>query len=440
MNREALWLIVRTEGARIALVLITGIALGAVWATVQTGLMVALLALLGHHLMAAARLRVWQLSPKKYDLPSGNGLWREIYDGVIARYKQARKRKKRLASIVKEFRASTNALPDAAVVLDEQCRNVWFNPAASRLLGLLAKRDMGQRISNLIRHPAFQSYLREPDDGSLGVEIPGTVDAEQTLWVRLVPYGHDQRLLIARDITDRKRMEQMRRDFVSNASHELRTPLTVISGYLELMVGDAASGTESISSWADPLQQMQRQSERMEHIILDMLKLARLEGAARSADFEAIDMKRLLTDAVREARDLSDGRHQISAEIGENIRLSGMPLEIQSVVGNLLSNAVRYTPDGGKIQLRWFAESGHPVIEVEDTGIGVSARDIPRLTERFYRADVARSRETGGTGLGLAIVKHALERHGGRLEIRSQPGQGSCFRCVFDRRGPKGLS
>lgn len=431
MNREAFWLIVRTEGSRTVMVLLTGLALGAVWASAQTGVLVALAGLLLHHMLAGARLRVWQQSPKKYDLPIGLGLWCEVYDGAITRYKQARKRKKRLASIVKEFRASTNALPDAAVVLDEQGRNVWFNPAASRMLGLLAKRDMGQRISNLIRHPDFQTYLREPDDGSLGVEIPATVDPDHTLWVRLVPYGHNQRLLIARDITDRKRMEQMRRDFVSNASHELRTPLTVISGYLELMVGDAQGATDSIGHWVDPLNQMQRQSKRMEQIILDMLKLARLEGAVRSADFEAINMRRLLNDAVREAEDLSEGRHRINAEIGENIHLQGMPTEMQSVVGNLLSNAVRYTPEGGEISLRWFVEDGHPVLEVKDTGIGVSARDIPRLTERFYRSDVARSRETGGTGLGLAIVKHALERHHGHLEIHSKPGEGSCFRCVF---------
>lgn len=432
MNREAYWLAIRTEGPRTAMVLAIGVGLGAVWASVQTGLLVAMAALSVHHIMAGARLRVWQQSPKKHDLPTGIGLWRDIYDGAVSRYKQARKRKRRLASIVKEFRASTNALPDAAVVLDEQGRTVWYNPAASQMLGLLAKRDMGQRIANLIRHPAFQRYMADPDDGSLGVEIPGINDPADTLWVRLVPYGHSQRLLIARDITDRIRVEHMRRDFVSNASHELRTPLTVISGYLELMVGDAQTADDEMSQWADPLQQMQRQSQRMESIILDMLKLARLEGSARSSDFEAVDMPRLLNDAVREARDLSEWRHEVHAEIADGIPLQGVPNELQSVVGNLLSNAVRYTPEGGEITLRWFVEYGHPVLTVTDTGIGVPARDIPRLTERFYRSDVARSRETGGTGLGLAIVKHALERHRARLEIRSTPGVGSCFRCVFD--------
>lgn len=432
MNREAIWLAVRSEGPRTLLVLLAGLALGAVWASAEAGLVFALAGLSAHHIMAGARLRVWQQSPKNHDLPIGVGLWRDIYDGAVSRYKQARKRKRRLASIVKEFRASTNALPDAAVVLDEQGRTVWYNPAASQLLGLLTKRDMGQRISNLIRHPAFQRYMADPDDGSLGVEIPGIADPAHTLWVRLVPYGHSQRLLIARDITDRIRVEQMRRDFVSNASHELRTPLTVISGYLELMVGDASSAGHGMGQWADPLQQMQRQSKRMENIILDMLKLARLEGSARSSDFEMVDMPRLLNDAVREARDLSDGRHVIAAEITEGIALQGMPLELQSVAGNLLSNAVRYTPEGGRITLRWFLERDCPVLEVSDTGIGVAARDIPRLTERFYRSDVARSRETGGTGLGLAIVKHALERHRAHLEIRSAPGAGSRFRCVFD--------
>lgn len=269
------------------------------------------------------------------------------------------------------------------------------------------------------------------DEEYRGIEMPGLNEAEQTLWLRLIPYGRQQRLLIARDITDRKRIEQMRRDFVSNASHELRTPLTVVSGYLEMMVAEARAGDEGLAPWAEPISEMQRQAVRMESIIADMLKLARLEAAGRISEREPISMARLLRDALKEAEALSDGRHAISAQIDESLGLAGQSSELQSIVGNLLSNAVRYTPEGGRIDVRWAREGEARVLEVADTGIGITPRDLPRLTERFYRADIARSRETGGTGLGLAIVKHAVERHGGQLEIDSTPGRGSRFRCRF---------
>ena len=432
MNRQAVKTLLRTELGPSLSVCGFGLVAGTVFGVPLEGLCVALVVLLLIHLTHAVRLQQWQAAPKHYDLPEGSGIWNLIYDGAIARYRQARKRKKRLAQILGEFRASTGALPDAAVVIDPVGRITWFNQAATRLLALQGSRDMGQRIANLLRHPLFLQYLHSEVDDPAGVEIPHPEDPEQTLWVRLIPYGKKQHLLIARDVTDRKRLEQMRRDFVSNASHELRTPLTVVSGYLEMLGAEAQAGKEGLAAWDAPLQEMQRQAARMERIISDMLRLARLEAAARPSEREPIHMPRLLQDSVKMAEALSDGKHEIVAEIDESLKLRGQPSEIQSVAANLLSNAVRYTPEGGRICLRWVRRQGKRVLEVEDTGIGVSARDLPRLTERFYRADVARSRETGGTGLGLAIVKHALERHGARLEVQSTPGVGSCFRCSFD--------
>ena len=207
----------------------------------------------------------------------------------------------------------------------------------------------------------------------------------------------------------------------------------MVSGYLEMLVAEAELPAPGLEGWAQPLREMRRQSARMESIIKDMLKLARLEASSRVAEREPIHMARLLRDATKEAQALSEGRHSIHVEVDEELGLSGQPAEIQSIVGNLLSNAVRYTPDGGEIFLRWYADDQGRWLEVRDTGIGIDPRDLPRLTERFYRADVARSRETGGTGLGLAIVKHALERHDAVLHVQSEQGRGSRFLCQFPK-------
>lgn len=432
MWKDSLIITLRSEGPTLLLVGLGGAAAGALLQAPILGLLLSSWCYLFYQLWALVRLRLWQESPKKHELPTAGGLWADVYANVYSRYRQGRKRKKRLAEIVKQFRSSTNALPDAAVVVDEEGKVAWYNPAAGQMLNLRGSSEVGQSIALVINDSDFDRYLETNDDERVGVEISGKDGVGTTLWVRLVPYGQSQRLLIARDISERKRMEQTRRDFVSNASHELRTPLTVVSGYLEMMVAESANGDKGLQPWSEPLTQMHRQSLRMERIIVDMLRLANLEGATNKSDFEPLNIVRLLTDALNEAEVMSDGRHQIDCDIDDELRLSGHPNEIQSVVQNLLTNAVRYTPQGGHICLSWTrAESGERVLAVQDDGIGIDPDDIPRLTERFYRADVARSRETGGTGLGLAIVKHALERHGGYLEIHSEPGQGSRFCCVF---------
>ncbi|ORE86214.1 PAS/PAC sensor signal transduction histidine kinase [Oceanococcus atlanticus] len=410
----------------------------------MVGLCLGLLGFIWHHLWHAAALVRWLNAPKKHELPDGVGIWREIYTGSYERWKQGKKRKRQLRAIVSEFRASTAALPDAAVVLDADGCISWFNEAATNLLDLEGKRDRGIRISHLIRHPEFANYLKADDSEKAGIEIAAPAESGRMLWIRVIAYGQGQKLLIARDVTKMKQLEQSRRDFVANASHELRTPLTVLRGYLDMMAQEAESDeiaaqagekdtTDGLAPWHAPLQEMRRQASRMQKIIADLLKLANLEASGRHASDELIDIPALIGASLEEAMVLSDGQHEFIAHVDESLNLRGNQAELHSVISNLLSNALRYTPPQGKIEIFWENRSNGALLRVCDTGIGISPTDLPRLTERFYRADTARSRETGGTGLGLAIVKHALERHEGQLKIRSQLGQGSEFTCHFPR-------
>ena len=423
--------LLRTEGLRTALMLAAGLLAGLLLGSAAWGLVAGLTALLAWHLYYALRLLQWSQSPKKVDLPEGSGIWNEIYTSSYLRYKQARQRKKRLSGMLSEFRASTAALPDAAVVLDSAGRISWSNDAAQTLLGLKGGRDLGQRINNLLRNPQFLRYLEQEEELDDGVELSSPIQEGATLWVRVIPYGKQQKLLIARDVSAFKRLEQTRRDFVANASHELRTPLTVVRGYLDMMCEEMPE-QQGLSLWEGPVQEMRKQAARMQQIITDLLKLANLEVAGSRARPDVVAMPALLAGLMEEAEQISAGKHTLSAQIDPELYLTGAESELHSVAANLLTNAIRYTPEGGAITLSWTRErDGHALLAISDTGIGIPTRDIPRLTERFYRADVARSRETGGTGLGLAIVKHALERHEAELEIRSQLGRGSTFSCHF---------
>lgn len=380
------------------------------------------------HLRYLAALRRWFDAPKQVELPEPGGIWGEIFESLLTLQRRNRKRKKRLAAIVSEFQASTEALPDAAVVLGERGEIVWLNTAARTLLGLRTPQDLGQRLPNLIRHPAFTEYFTQGEyEGE--VEAPSPIHAQLTLAYRIVPYGNGQRLLVARDVSEMRRLELVRRDFVANASHELRTPLTVLRGYLDMMGADAGSG--ALAAWRGPIEDMRAQAQRMESLINDMLKLARLEADSPLARQDLVDVPGLLRRVVDDARALSKGEHRFETEIQPELFLLGREAELQSVFSNLVSNAVHYTPPGGVIRVRWKADGEGAQFSVADTGIGIAEKDIARLTERFYRVDVGRSRASGGTGLGLSIVKHALERHDGRLRIDSELGVGSTFSCQF---------
>ncbi len=373
-------------------------------------------------------LRLWVESPKKKELPEAGGIWGEVFESLLDMQRSNRKRKKKLASIVAEFQASTAALPDGAVVLGSGGEIAWFNTAAQALLGLRGKIDVGIRIPNLIRHPSFTEYVT--DGEYLGeVEVPSPVNPKIRISLRIIPYGKGQRLMIVRDVSEIRRLETARRDFVANASHELRTPLTVLRGYLD-MIEPESQGEGPLATWAAPLKEMRQQAARMELLIKDMLKLARLESEIETQQAQ-IDVPTCIRRAVEEARALSAGRHQFEVEIETELYLYGRETEAQSIFSNLISNAVRYSPDGGTLEIKWWPDDEGAHFSVKDCGIGIAEEDLPRLTERFYRVDIGRSRASGGTGLGLSIVKHALQRHEGSLDIESVYGQGSTFTCHF---------
>ena len=378
------------------------------------------------HLGNLYRLDNWLRRGRQFATPSSLGVWGELFNHFYRLRRRDRERKRRIAYLLREFRNSTSAMPDAVVVVDALWEIIWFNDAASRLLGLRAGQDLGRRIGNLIRHPDFVGYLRHGDFEE-PVDIPAPAAPGVRIALRIVPYGSDQRLLLARDVTRLYRLEEMRRDFVANASHELRSPLTVVSGYLDAMRADARLEGD----WGAPLAEMEHQMQRMSDIIKDLLELSRLETEAREAPFAPVDVPVLLQRIQRESQALGYGPRDVAIEIGEPLWILGAESELYSAFSNLVFNAMRYTPDSGKVRISWMLDGEGAALSVSDTGVGIAPEHLPRLTERFYRVDRSRSRDSGGTGLGLAIVKHVLQRHSGELSVESEPGKGSVFTCRF---------
>ncbi len=361
---------------------------------------------------------------KRVPLFETRGLWAEVYARVDKLRAKARNRKKKYHRLLREVRESTVALSDGGIILNADHEILWFNPAASRLLGLDPATDIGNRLDNLLRHPDFVAYLAAPTNES--VTIPSPNEDAGWLTAQVIPYGQDQRLAIVRDITREKNLERTRRDFVANASHELRSPLTVISGYLDTLAEDE----EIPESWRGPVGEMQRQAERMTRILRDLIELTRLESSDSGAAEEFVDVAGMLKLIAREFQS-AGSRPTVTLSIETDVALLGSESELHSIFYNLVNNAVRFTPPAGAVQIFWKVDDDAAIFEVVDTGIGIPEEQIPRITERFYRVDPGRSRATGGTGLGLAIVKHALQRHDGTLSIRSREGQGSTFSCRF---------
>lgn len=383
---------------------------------------------LATHLYNLHRLEHWLRIRRRYRPPDAGGVWGDVFHELYRLQQRNRRRKRRLAQFLDRFEQVFGALPDATVVLGPDHTIQWANGAAARLLNLRWPQDSGRRIQNLVRIPLFLEYM-ERGEYTEPLEIPSPADGDVRLSLRLIPYGRNQLLLVARDMTRIHCLEQVRRDFVANVSHELRTPLTVMRGYLETIEG---AGDEMPESWREPVAVMGQQVTRMQRIVEDLLLLARLEAEPVNVGVRVVKVAPMLAQLREEARVLSGTHaHRIELEADGELCLRGEEHVLRGAFANVLFNAVQYTPEGGTIRMRWYADAEGAHFEVEDNGIGVPPTHIPRLTERFYRVDKGRSRATGGTGLGLAIVKHALHRHDGRLRVRSEVGVGSTFSCDF---------
>ncbi|MFC0267179.1 phosphate regulon sensor histidine kinase PhoR [Kushneria aurantia] len=375
------------------------------------------------------RLYRWLEAPVDQRPPDGEGVWGDLFDRLWRYQKGQQQLQNRLRSVLRRVQESAESMSEGVVMLDSRGCLDWWNSAAERLIGLDKRHDHGHHLTNYMRDPDFVRYFRR-SDYSEPITLKSPVSDARSLACQITRFGDDERLLVIRDITRLQRLEQTRRDFVANVSHELRTPLTVLTGYLETWQDSAADMLPPAMQRG--LDRMHEQTDRMQHLVEDLLTLSRLETSDRQRDEHSIDMAALCESLRSDGAALAAGSHGISCEIAEQRRLFGDQQEIHSALSNLVYNAVRYTPEGCHITIRYcrWGEAG-AAVEVIDDGEGIAPEHIPRLTERFYRVDKSRSVASGGTGLGLAIVKHVLLRHDAWLEIDSDPGEGACFRCIF---------
>ena len=379
----------------------------------------ALLLYLVFHLRNLHALARWLEHPEAGEVPHGSGIWYDLFSRLYQQQRGQSSNQHDLSAALERFQRAAEAMPDGIVMLNDKDQIEWCNTVAEAQFGLNLERDRGQWLSYLLRQAQFSEYLaahnyREP------LIIKFLRNRDLTLSIQLVPFGDEQKLLLIRDITQMERVETMRRDFVANVSHELRTPLTVVGGFLETLADAEKLGGKEIRHY---MQLMHSQTMRMQRLVEDLLTLSRLESGSGALQESPVDVPHLLETLYREALSLSNGKHRIRLDSSMQEGLLGNEEELHSAFGNLVSNAIRYTPENGEIALSWEKWGDGAAFAVTDTGLGIDAQHIPRLTERFYRVDRGRSRETGGTGLGLAIVKHVLTRHQAKLEIDSEPGK-----------------
>jgi len=368
----------------------------------------------------------WLKNPQK-DLPESRGIWAEIFDGIRTLDRQKRQQETRYRNMIAEFQGLTNALPDATLVIDAYENITWCNNTSVTMLGLKLPDDLGQAVTNLLRDPEFADWLSSGDRARQTLEIPSPINDSRWLHVTAVPFQQDQCLIVLRDVTDIHNVEQIRRDFVANISHELRTPVTVLLGYLELLQNHSAPEV------SEAVKRMHGQTVQMKSLLDDLLELSRLQSDEIQGEEREINIPAMLEQLKEQAEDISKGNHILNFEIDPDLWLCGISEDLESAFRNLIINAIRYTPAGGSISVTWQNSSDGPCFAVKDTGIGIPKRDLPRLTERFYRVGNDRTRRSGGTGLGLAIVKHVMNAHKARLAIRSELGEGSEFTCTFPR-------
>ena len=394
---------------------------GAGWALAV--LAVDALALLVYHLVNIQRVLDWARGPLDADAPDGTGIWADVFSAIHRRVRTRQAYQRDLRTVIERFRGAAEAMPDGVVALDEGNRVKWANARAIGQLGLDLAKDRNQPIANIVRVPEFVRYLESGDHGE-PIVVPAPTDDRRHLAVQIVAFAVAEKLLVSRDVTEVEAVARMRRDFIANVSHELKTPLTVIAGFVETLQDLDLDARQR----ARFLQLMREQADSMKRLVQDLLTLSALESENNPVADEPFAAAPLLEQVAADARSLSHDQHAIDVDVLDAATVVGSRDELASAFSNLVSNAVRYTPAGGRIRLGWRVEpDGRGAFSVADTGIGIAAEHVPRLTERFYRVDRSRSRATGGTGLGLAIVKHVLLRHQADLEIASEPGKGSTF-------------
>ncbi|CAK9884085.1 MAG: Phosphate regulon sensor protein PhoR [Candidatus Erwinia impunctatus] len=390
-------------------------------------LLIGVLALLSWHFANLLRLSHWLWVDRSMTPPTGNGSWEPLFYGLHQMQARNRRRRRELGHLIKRFRSGAESLPDALVLMTDEGGIFWCNGLAEQVLGLRWPEDSGQNILNLLRYPEFSRYLRQRD---FRRPLTLVLNNQRHLELRIMPYSEDQWLLVARDTTQMHQLEGSRRNFFANVSHELRTPLTVMQGYLEMMQDSVIDGTLRTKAIAT----MQEQTRRMDGLVKQLLTLSRIEAAPALDLQEQVNVPMMLRLLQREAETLSQGRHELHFDTDETLSVSGNEEQLRSAISNLVYNAINHTPAGTRINVSWQKNPLGAQFKVQDNGPGIAEEYLPRLTERFYRVDKARSRQTGGSGLGLAIVKHALSHHNARLDVESVKGQGTCFSFLLPTR------
>ena len=392
---------------------IPALILGLIFGRLPWFLLAAVTGLLAWHFWNLLRLSWWLWGDRSMTPPPGRGSWEPLLYGLHQMQMRNKKRRKELGNLIKRFRSGAESLPDAVVLITEEGAIFWCNGLAQQLLNLRWPDDNGQNILNLLRYPEFSRYLSARD---FSRPLNLVLNSGRHLELRVMPYSKKQLLMVARDVTQMHQLEGARRSFFANVSHELRTPLTVLKGYMEMM--DQLEG----SAQEKALHTMREQTQRMESLVNQLLTLSRIEASPQGPLRETVDVPLMLRVVEQEAQALSRGRQTLHFEVEQGLKVFGSEEQLRSAVSNLVYNAVNHTPEGTAITVRWQRAPGGALFSVEDAGPGIAPQHIPRLTERFYRVDKARSRQTGGSGLGLAIVKHAVSHHDSRLEISSEPG------------------
>jgi len=386
------------------------------------------LCIIGWQIYRLYCLQKWLEDPVKNLMPEMSGQFYQLHRDLNRKKLTSEKRKRKLSTFLAQFREAISALPDAIVLITDNGKIEWANSNAKDVLGIRWPEDAGVRFTDLIRYPEVEKMLMREDSVQDGVVVNSLSDNDKTINIKSVPYTKKLRMVIARDVSRLIKVNQIHSDFVANVSHELKTPLTVLRGYVEILQGIQ----DSPESFKKPLEQMNLQSVRMQLIVNDLLYLAKLEDHSGKQASSPVDVTNVINVIVESVQPLiEDKRHKLELDIDYGLQIIGASTELHSAFANLITNAIHYTPANGLISVKWHSDGEQAVFSVKDNGLGISIRHLDRLTQRFYRVDTDRSRESGGTGLGLAIVKHVLQRHNSELEIDSTEGVGSEFRAVF---------